>query len=204
MTDQKLVDELEKALRDEAYDGGFGYMGDEQFTAYVRTLAETAAEVFEKALTPTDDEREDMIAFLLRDHNFEESPWGRTYTDAEIAAALRRSEVPEPSTEVDETAARYQPCHFDTSGMYERTWCHTHGADHLMPSGDVYVQGHRLPDGHTYTGPMSVDDLPQGEPSDAQVDAAGELLYGISWGTDIADPDLVRAALRAAGVRGAR
>lgn len=49
--------------------------------------------------TPTDDEREDMIAFLLRDHNFEESPWGRTYTDAEIANALRRSEVPEPSTE---------------------------------------------------------------------------------------------------------
>lgn len=54
MTDQKLVDELEKALRDEAYDGGFGYMGDEQFTAYVRTLAEAAAEVVEKALTPTD------------------------------------------------------------------------------------------------------------------------------------------------------
>lgn len=27
---------------------------------------------------------------------FEESPWGRTYTDAEIANALRRSEVPEP------------------------------------------------------------------------------------------------------------
>ncbi|WP_431785358.1 hypothetical protein [Microbacterium maritypicum] len=99
MTDQKLVDELEKALRDEAYDGGFGYMGDEQFRAYVRTLAETAAEVFEKAHTPTDDEREDMIAFLLRDHNFEESPWGRTYTDAEIAAALRRTEVPELSAD---------------------------------------------------------------------------------------------------------
>lgn len=57
MTDQKLVDELEKALRDEAYDGGFGYMGDEQFPAYVRTLAETAAEVVEKAHTPTGDER---------------------------------------------------------------------------------------------------------------------------------------------------
>ncbi|WP_454113512.1 hypothetical protein [Microbacterium maritypicum] len=69
MTDQKLVDELEKALRDEAYDGGFGYMGDEQFTAYVRTLAETAAEVFEKALTPTDDEREalrEQIAYRVQ------------------------------------------------------------------------------------------------------------------------------------------
>lgn len=39
------------------------------------------------------NEREDMIAFLLRDHSFEESPWGRTYTDAEIANALRRSEA---------------------------------------------------------------------------------------------------------------
>lgn len=39
---------------------------------------------------------------------------------------------------------------------------------------------------------------PQGEPSDAQVEAAGALLYGISWGTDLADPDLIRDALRAA------
>lgn len=39
---------------------------------------------------------------------------------------------------------------------------------------------------------------PQVEPSDAQVDAAGDLLYGVSWGTDIADPELVRASLRAA------
>lgn len=31
-----LTDELEKALRDEAYDGGFGHIGDEQFTSYVR------------------------------------------------------------------------------------------------------------------------------------------------------------------------
>lgn len=51
-----LVDEIEKALRDEAYDGGFGYMGAEQFTAYVRTLAVTAAKVVEGAHTPTDDE----------------------------------------------------------------------------------------------------------------------------------------------------
>ncbi|MBP5800757.1 hypothetical protein J2D78_01540 [Microbacterium maritypicum] len=65
-----------------------------------------ALAVFEKAHTPTDDEREDMIAFLLRDHNFEESPWGRTYTDAEIANALRRSEVvPEPSAHRVELAA---------------------------------------------------------------------------------------------------
>ena len=62
----------------------------------VRSLmltGKTTPGAFEEAHTPTDDEREDMIAFLLRDHNFEESPWGRTYTDAEIANALRRSEA---------------------------------------------------------------------------------------------------------------
>ncbi|QOC59420.1 hypothetical protein SEA_LIFES_95 [Microbacterium phage Lifes] len=32
------------------------------------------------------------------------------------------------------TAAQYQPCHFDTSGMYAQTWCHTHGQDHLTPA----------------------------------------------------------------------
>ncbi|WP_137771872.1 MULTISPECIES: hypothetical protein [unclassified Microbacterium] len=62
-------------------------------------FAAAALAVFEKAHTPTDDERRDLIAFLLRDHNFEESPWGRTYTDAEIANALRHSVVPEPQSE---------------------------------------------------------------------------------------------------------
>lgn len=38
----------------------------------------------------------------------------------------------------------------------------------------------------------------QTEPTAAEVEAAGQVLYGISWGTDIADPDLVHAALRAA------
>ena len=91
MTDQKLVDELEKALRDEAYDGGFGYMGDEQFTAYVRTLAETAAEVFEKVLTPTDDERGWA--------EYRDATPGNNTPEQRRAffAALGRSEVPEPS-----------------------------------------------------------------------------------------------------------
>ena len=72
--------------------GGAGYV---EFDAWLAAHdAEVQAQVV--AEEPSDDEREDMIAFLLRDHNFEESPWGRTYTDAEIANALRRSEVPEP------------------------------------------------------------------------------------------------------------
>lgn len=40
-----LVDELEKALRDEVCDGGFGALLPEQLTDYVRTLAVTAAAV---------------------------------------------------------------------------------------------------------------------------------------------------------------
>ena len=36
------------------------------------------------------DEREDMIAWLMRDHGDDLSPLGRDYTDAEIAGMLRR------------------------------------------------------------------------------------------------------------------
>lgn len=52
MTDQKLVDELEKALTDEAYDGGMGALSGVEFSELVRTLAVTAAEVVEKAGEP--------------------------------------------------------------------------------------------------------------------------------------------------------
>ena len=47
MTNPKLVDEIEKALRDEAYDGGIGALSPEEFTDYVRGLAVTAAGVVE-------------------------------------------------------------------------------------------------------------------------------------------------------------
>ncbi|UTT53789.1 hypothetical protein [Microbacterium maritypicum] len=121
MTDQKLVDELEKALRDEAYDGGFGYMGDEQFTAYVRTLAETAAEVVEKALTPTDDERR-ILGDIWDDGNAvgldgwvgpgrgtepidDHAVYKREIAIEKYANALRRSEVPEPSEMVVKVAS---------------------------------------------------------------------------------------------------
>lgn len=45
---------------------------------------------------------------------------------------------------------------------------------------------------------LKSEPIQRDEPSGQAVNAAGELLYGISWGTEIADPDLVRAALRAA------
>ena len=112
MTDnKKLIEEAAKAIFAEEQcdrhqkrnaasvtENWEGRLGDADKDEY-RSFARAALAVFEKAHTPTDDEREDMIAFLLRDHNFEESPWGRTYTDAEIANALRHSVVPEPQSE---------------------------------------------------------------------------------------------------------
>lgn len=112
---EKLIDEAAEAMLDAARELlGVETIG-ERPREMTREYARRAFAVFEKALTPTEarrispgfdttreayewltpteDEREDMIAFLLRDHNFEESPWGRTYTDAEIANALRRSEA---------------------------------------------------------------------------------------------------------------
>lgn len=119
VTDSRLVDELERALRDEAYDGGFGYMGDGQFVSYVRGLAVKAAEVVQEALTPTNDEREDehqaqMIAFerakLDARNSMRHDPhvWHEALEDAldkvlpsvwHAAAGFRHTEVPEPSAE---------------------------------------------------------------------------------------------------------
>lgn len=57
MTDQKLVDELEKALTDEAYDGGMGAMSPEEFRELVRTLAVTAGRVVDEMYASTDNEK---------------------------------------------------------------------------------------------------------------------------------------------------
>ena len=53
---------------------------------------------------PTDDEREDMIAWLMRDQGDDLSPLGRDYTDAEIADMLRRPAQGEPSDAAPEGA----------------------------------------------------------------------------------------------------
>jgi hypothetical protein len=173
MTDQKLVDELEKALRDEAYDGGFGYMGDEQFTAYVRTLAETGAEVVEKAHTPTDDEREALAQWLhLRFGQNPSHDWANVaerhkaaWRDVAADAPLRHTEVPEPSAEHG-TPPDYQAYEL-TVDMLEDLLvaagvsASEHGiAIRKTAAALVYKIGRRLALG------------PQGEPSDAQVQAA--------------------------------
>ena len=60
-------------------------------------ITHLAQAVFEKAQASTDDEREDMIAWLMRDQGDDLSPLGRDYTDAEIADMLRRPAQAEPS-----------------------------------------------------------------------------------------------------------
>ena len=115
MTDQKLVDELEKALRDEVYDGGFGYIGDDQLTDYVRGLAVTAAGVIEKAHTPTDDEREALATVLG-----EPVRGTLALADRILAAGFRRSVVPEPSADESHPRGHWSngdPVHIVTDGI---------------------------------------------------------------------------------------
>lgn len=107
MVDQKLVGELEKALTDEAYDGGMGALDTGEFRHLVRTLAVTAAEVVEKAHTPSDDERE-ALAGVIRDADMMLPAgsmalveWSEHLAGSILAAGFRRSEVPEPQTIAD-------------------------------------------------------------------------------------------------------
>lgn len=186
---EKLIEAAAKAIMDESHGEGSWELREPMEDTLYRRRAAAALAVFEKALTPTDDEREDMIAFLLRDHNFEESPWGRTYTDAEIANALRRSEVPEPSA--------------------DRGWSHPDA----MYSPEVFMEIQGLLN-EAQGSPMHALRLavsrqmsePQGEPSDAQVDdawwkaqAAGQLPRTPGTSNRQAFEVGYRAALRAAG-----
>ncbi|MEU4016197.1 hypothetical protein AB0E56_13140 [Microbacterium sp. NPDC028030] len=197
MSDQRLVEALEKALTDEVYDGGMGYLGDEQFPAYVRRLAETAAGVLAGAHTPTDDERREALHLIEQAASFREqtnadpepSPnsmvglWLRTASALE--AALRRTEVPEPSA--DHHAIRV--CIDIASTVY---------------GGYDDAQG-ALSDIHMMLAPIVERHEPQGEPSDAQVIAA----LNAYWEYDPPVTDvgywsekhvgIMRAALRAAG-----
>lgn len=98
----ELVNELEKAFTDEAYDGGMGALSEDEFAHLVRTLAETAHSVFEKAYTPADEEREaskqelcDRCGWALSGHV--RSQYGPDCPPGGSRPGFRRSEVPEPS-----------------------------------------------------------------------------------------------------------
>lgn len=53
-----LVDEIEKVFCDEVYDGGFGYMGVEQFMVYVCIFVVMVVKVVEEVYILIDDEWE--------------------------------------------------------------------------------------------------------------------------------------------------
>ena len=214
-----LTDELEKALRDEAYDGGFGHIGDEQFTSYVRGLAVTAAKVVEKALTPTDDEREALLAALYEEGFSgcgEEIGTHETVIFVEyvpdVAARLgfRRTEVPEPSAEGyaefedwEQEMFRHQPVLSMHDGSIAGCQC----------LDRVFVKGRE--DWGTHLATIITSRLtaePQGEPSDAQVEAGCVAFYEdatgltswrrlVSFDAVLAERyrNGVRRALRAAG-----
>lgn len=213
---EKLIEEAASAIHSVAESGaswGDARMADKD---QHRAEARAALSVFEKALgeatvTPTDDEREDMIAFLLRDHNFEESPWGRTYTDAEIANALRRSEVPEPSE-------REAKVHGELVTMRVTGWRRI--TDELARLRTLEGQLEERPepstDSHVFVAPVAgtyevtpsglrlLTAEPQGEPSDAQVEAAARAIadhQGVRYNSSLVDTwdGMARAALRAAG-----
>ncbi|MFJ2535877.1 hypothetical protein [Microbacterium maritypicum] len=57
-----LTTEIEKALTDEAYDGGSGPLSEVQFSRYVRRLAETAVEVIGESKAKADAHLQDLLA----------------------------------------------------------------------------------------------------------------------------------------------
>lgn len=141
MVDQKLVGELEKALTDEAYDGGMGALSGEEFAELVRTLAVTAADVVEKAHTPTDDERGVIETIKTYGHLAAQVMvfQGDTYpvkaipytSFLHILDGFRRSEVPEPSDQVKQLLRDMtdpDDCWFDHHGG-----CQAHGYLSLQP-----------------------------------------------------------------------
>lgn len=95
-----LTTEVEKALREEVYDGGFGALSPEQLTAYVRRLAETAVEVFEEAHDPESSQRRQALIALLH-HRF---AWDAGASFEEDADAILGLLFPEPQSVVSSDA----------------------------------------------------------------------------------------------------
>ncbi len=114
---------------------------------------------FEKAHTPTDDERSDMIAWLMRDHPNDLSPRGRDYTDAEIANALRRTVQGEPTAT---SIPRY--------AMLD-VWMALYGHENSQAFDGFYEGAGYAEAWATLLAAIRARAAePQGEPTDAQVD----------------------------------
>lgn len=214
MTDnEKLIEDAAKAIYAldpdrQAWDGdayGFLEPGAERGRKRAIAQAAVALAVFEKAHTPTDDERGDLIgaasaAFKARGGapDWEEDAIARDliirwhlrgFEDGEKYG--RRTEVPEPSVEPDlmdrlKDSLRIKP-QGKPSDLIQRLidlrGDMRHNADEVatLDAAITALRG-------------------QGEPSDAQVEAAHEAFW--ASGDVTGGHDAIRAALRAAGVVG--
>lgn len=160
--------------------------------------------VHSPANTPTDDEQE-VLGRALWDAlrakiNRPPNPGMVEHLrDAVLAAGFHRTVKGEPT--VEEWSARAQAAREKAIAKgYTPEHDAEHGIRHLLNWAIDYARRGRAEDasGLILSAIALLDDEQPSEPSEVAVSAAGEVLYGISWGTDLADPDLVRAALRAA------
>lgn len=234
---EKLIEEAAKAIRDVRFNHTLphAHRGGSMWTD--SDLARAALAVFEKAHTPTDDERE----ALADDAGFRPSevPEPRLLTGVELDALFAEPQ-PEPSSQAPEPSAEREltPCENlvctgcrvcgcpalgiepqgDSDISVERMSAQGEPSsevpepsaqptcEHGTPLSELCDYAARYASGET-DGPHPEHAQPQGEPSDAQVDAAiaafhrhaGDYIErsSASW-----QRERMRGALRAAGVRG--
>lgn len=93
MTNRKMIEEAAQAIL-----GVEGCLG----TARAQQFALAALAVFEKAHTPTDDEREALNTLYWTHPDGHTTGLTPDAIEAVLAAGFRRSEVPEPSTDTHE------------------------------------------------------------------------------------------------------
>ncbi|WP_417540766.1 hypothetical protein [Microbacterium maritypicum] len=224
MTDKKkLIEEARRAYLDAWAETNLADVppGTRSRNGIIAALA-----VFEKAHTPTDDERQvfDAIADRLGEHsqarNYEIADSGEYETrlrgpvDVEVLSewllptvlGFCRSEVPEPSAEGPAFIAIMPPSP-ETSNRWYSMYCRVCGVEEMM--ADTADDPRLLDRRDEHNRERHAE--PQGEPSDARAKVIDALVMtrlsdfaGTDMGVIEQAADAVLAALRAAGVGGVR
>lgn len=170
----------------------------------IQREAEAALAVFEKAHTPTDNEQEALARTIyLWDvaESVSSTAWEDLLdtqrdvwlegADFVIAAGFRRSEVPEPSAEGPAFIA-IMPSSPETSKRWYSMYCRECGVEEMMAETADDPRLIERRDAHNRVI------HPQGEPSDADLDAArAEIAARMNYKVE-PTRDAMRAALRAA------
>lgn len=222
MTDERLIEEAAKAIQDIARERVPGIVIGERAAQTTHEYARAALAVFEKAHTPTNDERIDQAIAYIRAAWLGTGEPTRNTPAGEIIAILRGDrgfEVPEPQGDDHSDHARCSECaewpRKESQGepSDERIRLATLAAVKKGAKSDAeamrnYREAERV---IRAAIPHLRHHVPQGEPSDAQVDAAARSIYetreASAWGKASGERREfyrrnTRAALRAAwGVR---